>query len=68
MAVAVEQPDGVVLLEVLPLKHRVGEDLKHALHEGLDELVVLLTTRSRLTVTHVIRVAQERLVVGPDIE
>ena len=40
--VALEQPEGVVLVEVLPLHDGAGEDLGDRLHERLDEVVVVL--------------------------
>ncbi len=46
----------------------MGEDLDHAVHEGLDELLVLWPAKTRLPVADVIRVAQKGLVVRPDVE
>ena len=36
-AVALEQTEGVVLVEVLPLQERLREDVAHAAHERFDE-------------------------------
>ena len=68
VAVTVEEADRVVLLEVLPLEHRVGEDLDDALDEGFDEAVVRRTAQSRLPVADVVGIVQQRPVVGPDVE
>ena len=53
MPVAVQQPDRVVLLEVLPLEHGVREDLEDPFDEGLDEAVVRRSPQAWLSVPEV---------------
>ena len=68
LPVAVEDPQRIGLLEVLPLDEAAGPDLGHALDEGLDERVVVRPAQSRRAVAEVERVGEQRRVVGPDIE
>ncbi len=68
VAVVVEQPDGVVLLEVLPLQQRVGVDLLDRLHEPVDEGVISVAAKAALLVAEVERVVEELLVVGAAVE
>ena len=63
-----EQPRRVVLPEVLPLQEDAREASAHAGHEGVDELVVLVTPQPRPPRAEVERVGQQRLVVGADVE
>ncbi len=57
-----------MLLEVLPLKDRVREDLDHALDERLDERVVGRATQAGVRVSDVVGVLEQLLVVGPHVE
>ena len=68
VAVAVEDAQRVVLLEVLPLDDAAGPDLGDAGDERLDQRVVLGTAQPRRPVAEVQRVGQERRVVRPHIE
>ena len=68
MAVALEDPEGVALVEVLPLHDRMREDLGHARDEGLDELVVGRTRDAARAVPEIERVFEKRGVVGADVE
>jgi len=68
MAIVLEDPEGVALVEVLPLDQSVGEHLAHALDERFDEVVVLLAGDAAGAVPDVERVFQQRGVVGADVE
>ncbi len=66
--VAVEDAQGVALLEVLPLDHATGPDLGDAGHEGLDQLVVLGAAEAGRAIAEIERVGQEGGVVRPNVE
>ena len=66
--VSVEEPDRVVLLEVLPLDERPWEHLGHGRDERLDECVVGRTTESGHAPARVERIGQELRPVRPDVE
>ena len=66
--VPIQEPDRVVLLEVLPLQQRMRKDVPHRLHESLDEAVVGGASQPRLGVAEVERIAQEMGVVGPAVQ
>ena len=68
MPVSIEQPQRVVLLEVLPLQDGVGIDLADRLDEGLDESVVAGAAQPRLRVAEVERVIEQALVVGAAVQ
>ena len=68
LPVPVQEPDGVVLLEVFPLQQRVREDVFHGLHKGLDEVVVGGASQPRLGVAEVQLIAQEIGVVGSTVQ
>ena len=68
VAVAVEQPDRVVLLEVLPLQEGVGVDLGPRFDERVDERVVGFAPQAGAGVAQVLGVAQQLLVVGAAVE
>ena len=67
-AVALEQANGVVLLEVFPLEQGVGEDLLHGLDEGLDEGVVRGPAQARAAVAEVERIVEQGLPIGAHVE
>ena len=66
--VAVEQPERVVLLEVLPLHDGAGIDLADRLNEGLDERVVARAAQPWLGVAEVERVIEQARVVGAAVQ
>ena len=66
--VAIEDAQGVGLLEVLPLDDAPRPHLGDALDEGLDQRVVLRAAQARGAVAEIERVGEERRVVGPDVE
>ncbi len=66
--VAVEHPDRVVLLEVLPLQDGVREHLVDRLDERLEEPLVRLAAQPRVSPAQVERVVQEPLRVGAHVE
>ena len=68
VAVAIEDPQRVRLLEVLPLDDAVGPDLGDARDERLDQLVVGRPAQPRRAMADVQRVGQQGRIVGPDIE
>ncbi len=68
MAIAIQDPDGVVLFEVFPLQHRAWTDILDGTDEGLDEVVVFRPSQPRLAVTDVHRVRQKLLVVRAHVE
>ena len=68
VAIAIEDADRVVLLEVLPLDDGPREDPGHSVDERLDDRVVRPAAQPRRPVPDVERIVQERLTVGPDIE
>ena len=68
MAVAVQYPDGVVLLEVFPLQDGVRADVQDRAHEGLEEVVVLGPAQAALAEAHVCRIGEKILVVRADIQ
>ena len=66
--VAVEEVEGGVLLEVLPLQHRVGEDVAHRGHELVHQRLVLRTAQPRRPPAEIEVVGEQRVVVGADVE
>jgi hypothetical protein len=68
VGVAVQDPVGVTGAEVLPVQHRVGEELVHRLHEGLDELVVALTAHAGVLLTQIQVAVEQAEVVGADVD
>jgi hypothetical protein len=68
MPVPVEEPDRVVLLEVLPLQQGMGEDVRHRRHEGFDEAVVGGASQPWLGVAEVERIVEKKRVVGTAVQ
>ena len=68
VAEPVEDTDGVVLLEVLPLEDGMREGLAHCFDEFLHELVVGRPAEAGMPVPDVHRVVEKVGVVRPDIE
>ena len=68
VAVAVEDPQRVVLLEVLPLDDGRRKDTPHRLDERLHHLVVGLTPQPGRAEAEIERVVEELRSVGPDVE
>ena len=68
VAVALEDAQRVVLLEVLPLDDAAGPDLLHAVDERLDQRVILGAAQPRRAMADVQRILEERRVVGADVE
>ena len=68
MAVALEDPQRVVLLEVLPLDDGGGKDTPHRPDERLHHLVVGLTPQTGRAEAEIERVVEELRSVGPDVE
>ena len=66
--VPVEDAEGVVLLEVLPLDDAARPGLLHARHEGVDQRVVLGAAQPRLPMPDVERIGEELRVVGADVQ
>ena len=66
--VAVEDAQGVVLLEVLPLDHAARPALGDAGHERLDEGVVGGAAQAWLAMPEIQRVGEEERVVGAHVE
>ena len=64
----VEQPNRVVLLEVLPLHQGIGVHRLDRADEGLDESDVCVTSQAALRVALVEGVVQQVLVVRPAVE
>jgi hypothetical protein len=63
-----EQPERVLIGEILELDDHVREDLASRRHEFLDQVVVGGAVQPRLLQAEVQRVAAQLGVVGPDIE
>ena len=68
VAIAVEDPQRVVLLEVLPLDDAARPALGDAGDERLDQRVVRRAAQPRLAMPEIQRVGEEERVVGPDVE
>ena len=66
--VAVQEPKGDVLLEVLELDEAARPDLADPVDECLDERVVRGAPEARRPIAQVERVLEERVVVRPDVE
>ena len=68
LPIAVQQAEGVDLLEVLPLQESLREALLHGLDELLDQRVVLGAAQAWKPPAEVELVLQERFVVRADVE
>ena len=68
MAIAIQDEYRVVLLEVFPLEKRMREDLVDGFDKLLEELVVGLTTKPRVSVADVERIGKQTWIVRSDIE
>ena len=68
VAVALDEPHRVVLLEVLELDQAARPDLLDAGHERLDERVVLRAAQPRRSIAQVQRICEQRGVVRSDVE
>ena len=68
VAIAIEQPRGVRLGEVLPLQQHVRPALRRRGDELLDEVVVFLAAHPLVPPADVERIGQPLIVVGADIE
>ena len=68
VAIAVQDAERVVLLEVLPLDEAARPDLLDAGDEGIDQRVVLGASQPWLSVADVQRVGQQLGVIGPDVQ
>ena len=66
--VAVQDAQGVVLLEVLELDEAARPDRLDAGHEGLDELVIGGAAQARRPIAEVQRIGQQPRVVGAHVE
>ena len=66
--VAIEQPAGVALGEVLPLDDGVGQSVGHRVDEGVDQLVVVVAPHAVAPPSEVERIGKQDLVVGADVE
>ncbi len=66
--VAVEDAQGVLLLEVLELDEAAGPDLLDAGHERLDDRVVRRAAQPRRAIPEVQRVGEQRRIVGAHVE
>ena len=66
--VAIQDPQRVLLLEVLPLDHAAGPDLVDAGDERLDQRVVLGAAQPGRAVAEVQRIGEQGRVVGADVE
>ena len=66
--VAIEDPQRVGLLEVLPLDDAARPHLGDARDERLDQVVVGGAAQPRGAMPEVERIGQQRRVVGPDVE
>ncbi len=68
VAIAIEDLDGVVLLEVLPLQHGARADVQDGADEGLEEIVVLGAAQPPLAIPDVERIGQQILVVRAHVQ
>ena len=68
VAVALQDAEGVVLLEVLPLHDGGGIDASDRLDERLEHLVIRRAAQARGAVAQVQRIVEGFLAVGPDVE
>lgn len=68
MSVLVQDVKSRARVEVFPLHDTFRIDFLYPGHKGLDELIVLFSTKPLLAITSIVRVIQQLLVVGPDIE
>ena len=68
MAIVIEQPNRVVLLEVLPLQQGIWVHRSHRSDERLDESYVRITSKAALGVALVEGVVKQLLVIGPTVE
>src|ERR1019366_8935862 len=68
LPIAIQQAEGVDLLEVFPLQERLREALLHGLDEFLDERVVLGAAQAWKPPAEVELISQERFVVRADVE
>src|SRR5262249_9175959 len=65
-AVAVEDPQRVGLLEVLPLDHAAGPHVRNGVDEFLDQAVIFDATQAWMPPPDVQGIAEQMLVVRPD--
>ena len=68
MAIPVEDPERIVLLEVLPLDDGRGKDPSHRVDERLEDLVVRPASQPRRSVAEIEWVLQQLSTVRPHIE
>ena len=66
--VAIEDPQGVRLLEVLPLDDAVRPDLGYPFDEGLDKVVVRRAAQTRRAMADIEWVGEQGGIVGADVE
>ncbi len=68
VSIPFQDPNGIVLLEVLPLDDGGREDPDHGFHECLHDRVVRRAAQPWRPMTQVERIVEEGVVVGADIE